>query len=69
MSQPEIVDEIKDALRNCASVLDVEACADKYRAAVKELNVSDHTAALQIINLKDYRIEQLRKDGYEGQLQ
>ena len=55
---------IKQAIRDCETVDDVERVADEYRDAVRALarstSQSDRTQAQQIANLKAYRIVTLR---------
>ena len=52
---PEIVSEIKDALRFAKTAEEIEQVSDKYRETVRALhdNPTTRICAIQIINLKD----------------
>jgi hypothetical protein len=56
------VDEILDALRNAKTEAEIGRVSDKYRADVKALHAdpSRHDRYLHIINLKAYRLWQIR---------
>lgn len=53
-------DQIKDALRACETAGDVHRVSDQYRDEVKALAKTDKALALQISNLKAYRLWQIR---------
>lgn len=59
-----IVDEIKDALRRCARVMDVNACARHYALDVAKLqrakDPDKRVMAIQIKNLAKYKRKMLR---------
>ena len=60
--QPELVLEIKRAFRACKTTADVHSVADKYRSEVQAMHKVHETKvfAIQIINLKDYMLNDLR---------
>jgi len=59
-----IVDEIKDALRRCERVMDVNACARHYAVDVSRLqrakDPEKRVMAIQIKNLASYKRKMLR---------
>lgn len=64
MKEPDDVSEIKRALRQCKTAGDVHGVADHYRAKVQALHKMPDTKvfAIQIINLKQYLLQQFRSD-------
>ena len=57
MTEPE---RIKNRLRQCTTIKQVEAVADEEREAVKALAKTDRTMAIQIANLKAWKIGRLQ---------
>ena len=59
-----LVREIKDALRRCKSVAEVNLTADHYRPQVKamEKNRDHRVFAIQISNLKQISIKRILND-------
>ena len=53
-------DRIKDRLRACTTPQEVHEVADQERAAVRALAQTDKTQAIQIANLKAYRLAGMR---------
>lgn len=56
MSEAE---RIKDRLRQCQTAPEVEAVADEERENVKKIAAEDRPLAIQIANLKAYRLWQI----------
>ena len=59
------VERIKDRLRACTTPQEIHAVADEERAAVRALHADPETKpqAIQIANLKAYRLADMRKSG------
>lgn len=64
MEEPERVAEIKNALRSCKRIVDVNTTADHYRAEVQAMHKDPKTRvfALQIVNLKFFMIRCVLND-------
>lgn len=64
MREPDRVTEIKNALRSCKRIVDVNSVADQYREEVKAMHDDPKTRvfALQIINMKFWMIRCVLKD-------
>lgn len=56
-------ERIKDRLRACKTVEDVQIVANEERAAVQDMAKTDKTMAIQIANLKTYKLKMIEKYG------